>query len=216
MKNLFYFPEFLEWDDITFYSQIIEIGQEHENPNIRDLASMIIPNMTSFLNMIYYHLDIKNSSSYSANDIAFLKKIKTIIKSSGQFSKNLKNSNFVEQNTFIGSEKIPLSSYLDDKLISNFSYNIRAYKKKKPIYVKDKSGEIYELSEHPDRRYDWNERQIPLQYEYCYIPFLRFNGFSETEINELRSIFSPTNPESHHSNILEKKTINMHEYYTKN
>ena len=200
---------FLEWDDITFYSKIIEIGENHKNVNVQDLARMIIPNLNSFLNMVYSYLDIKNNKLYSTEDLEFLKKIKYLIKSDSQFSKKLRNFDFVKENTLLSTKDLSLSSQIDNKLITRFSFNVKAYKKKEPIYVRDKSGKIYELSKHPDRKCNWDEKRILLQSEYCYIPFLKLNGYSENDIDELGSMFSASNSEVHHSNVLEKKTVNM-------
>ena len=64
--------KFLEWDDIKLYSEILDIAENHEDKNIRDLATMLIPNMDSFLNMLYSHLQVKNGKDYNVEDKNFL------------------------------------------------------------------------------------------------------------------------------------------------
>ena len=70
-----------KWDEIKFYSEVLDIAEHHENQHMRDLATMIIPHMTAFLNLIYSHLKMyTKSQNYSPNDLDFLLKIKELIK----------------------------------------------------------------------------------------------------------------------------------------
>ena len=78
--NSFDLSLFKDWDDIKFYAQIIDIAKNHENNDIRDLAIMTIPNITSFLNMIYSHLEIyAQNRTYSDEDRQFLYELKSVI-----------------------------------------------------------------------------------------------------------------------------------------
>ena len=73
---------FEDWDDIKFYSQIIDVIKNHENSEVRDLAIMTLPNMTSFLNMIYSHLEMyAKNRNYSEEDKHFLCEVKSLIHS---------------------------------------------------------------------------------------------------------------------------------------
>lgn len=84
--------EYLEWDDIKLYSEILDIVEHHENANVRSLAIMTIPEMSAFLNMIYSHLQIHNRKNYySQDDKEFLKKVKYFITSQSESAKNLRN-----------------------------------------------------------------------------------------------------------------------------
>ena len=97
----------LEWDDIKLYSEIINIAETHPDSNVRDLATMTIPNMEAFLNMIYSHLDLKNRSKQdlSTQDLRFLQKVKSLIVSNSNLGKNLKNQNFTDENTIFFDER---------------------------------------------------------------------------------------------------------------
>lgn len=176
--------EFLKWDDITFYSQIIEIAENHEDSNIRSLATMTIPKLKPFLNMLYSHLDLRNNKTLSVDDLAFLRKIKHIIKSDDELSRNLRDPNFVLKNA-LEKENASPSSF--NEAFNDFSYVLRAYSKNAPIYVRAKNGKIYELSKHPERKCNWDERKVLLNYKFAYIPFLKFKGFSEKDIDNLRN-----------------------------
>ena len=191
----------LKWDDIKLYSEIINIAENHPDSNVRDLATMTIPNMEAFLNMIYSHLDLKNHSKQdlSTQDLKFLQKIKSLIISNSNLGKNLKNPNFTDENTIFFDE--PTSKVLqcklhsitptlknDPSLINTHLIFQRAYSSDEPIYIRDSNGKIYELSKHPKRKYDWNNISINSHSNFAYIPYLRLCGISENIISKLQNI----------------------------
>ena len=180
----------LEWDDIKLYSEIINIAETHPDSNVRDLATMTIPNMEAFLNMIYSHLDLKNRSKQdlSTQDLRFLQKIKS-----------LRNPNFTDENTIFFDEQnskvlqnqlhsIAPTLKNDTSLINTHLIFQRAYSPDEPIYIRDSNGKIYELSKHPKRKYDWNNISINSHSNFAYIPYLRSCGISENIISKLQNI----------------------------
>lgn len=182
---------FLEWDDIKFYSQILEIAENHEDSNVRLLATMTVPNMNEFLTMIYSHLGMyAKTKNYSAQDKQFLQKVKSLIKGNNSLSQNLKNPDFATANTLVFNPEKELPSsyeaYIDDGLIRSSSVKVKAYKPSEPIYIRDKNKKIYELSAHPDRKCDWDTRITYIKSKFAYIPFLKLHGMSDAQIEELR------------------------------
>ena len=171
--------EFLQWDDIRFYKNILDIAQNHENENIRALATMTIPNIDSFLNLIYSHLNVKNVKKYSQEDEDFLRELKSVLKGNTIFSKNLRNKNYAGNNILISEDT--------EKNIrtecESFEIPIYAYKKKEPIYVKDENGFVYELSEHPNRKYKWDQRITIVSAKFVVIPFLKYIGVHDDTIH---------------------------------
>lgn len=191
----------LKWDDIKLYSEIINIAENHPDSNVRDLATMTIPNMEAFLNMIYSHLDLKNHSKQdlSTQDLKFLQKIKSLIISNNNLGKNLKNPNFTDENTIFFDEQnskvlqcklhsITPTLKNDPSLINTHLIFQRAYSSDEPIYIRDSNGKIYELSKHPKRKYDWNNISINSHSNFAYIPYLRLCGISENIISKLQNI----------------------------
>ena len=191
----------LKWDDIKLYSEIINIAENHPDSNVRDLATMTIPNMEAFLNMIYSHLELINHSKQdlSTQDLKFLQKIKSLIISNSNLGKNLKNPNFTDENTIFFDE--PTSKVFqcklhsitptlknDPSLINTHLIFQRAYSSDEPIYIRDSNGKIYELSKHPKRKYDWNNISINSHSNFAYIPYLRLCGISENIISKLQNI----------------------------
>ena len=202
---------FLEWDDIKFYSEILDIAEYHETPDVRLLATMTIPKINEFLTMIYSHLNLYNEGQhYSIEDKKFLQNLKRLIKGNNALSENLRNPNFAMNNTLI----FPIDDNFHNQFINMFengfiktsTLKVKSYNPNEPIYIMGKDNKIYELSHHPDRKYDWNNRIKHIKYIYTYIPYLRFYGFSDDKINELAN-FS-ISPLSQNSNK-EFQKINM-------
>ena len=177
---------FKSWDDIKLFTVLLDIAENHENKNVRDLATMVIPTMDSLLNMLYSHFNIHSKKDFSKDDMKLLSKIKILIKSDSELSRNLKNKNFIGENTLINESGSLLPT---SKFISTFSYVLKAYKTKEPIYVKSKDGKIYELSKHPDRECDWQSKRTLIQAQYAYIPYLRLCGVSAEDINQVKLLF---------------------------
>lgn len=185
--------EFIKWDDIRLFENILSVAENHEDKNIRNLATMVIPTMESFLNLLYSHFNIHNTQEFNKHDKDFLKNIKRLITSDSNFAKNLRNPNFVFKNTVFNENEIQPSS---DANISSFSYKLSAYKKKEPIYIRDRNGKIYELSRHPERKCDWDKKSTTVQMQCAYLPYLRFNGVPNEEIDRIRTDFSNTKSKS--------------------
>lgn len=184
---------FLEWDDIKFYLEILDIAENHEDPNIRLLAAMTIPNMKNFLTMLHYQLNLHDKGqNYSEHDKQFLQKIKSLITGQDILSQNLRTPSFAMDNTLIFPQDKPLptsySIFLNDGLIHSSNVKVKAYNPKEPIYIRSANGKIYDLSHHPDRKCDWDTRISYINNVYAYVPFLRLNGVSDEQIGEMRDL----------------------------
>lgn len=187
--------DLLKLDDITLYSEILDIAESYPDANIRALATMAIPYMESFLNLIYSHLQIKNKNTenLSVNDIDFLKKIKKLIKSDTELANALKDKNYRNKNILFFDNRIYnyIESLPEDiqkrlnGLLINHTIHKKAYNINEPIYIYDSIGKMYELSNHPDRKYDWTNRSIDLQSCFTYIPYLKFHNIPDDIIMEL-------------------------------
>lgn len=186
----------LSLDDISLYSEIIDIAENHPDTNIRNLAVMTIPCMEAFFYLIYSHLQIKNKGigQLSISDIDFLKKIKRLIKSNSESANALKNKNFKDENTLFFNSDIldKLQSFPDSvKCILNNCISInhiykKAYDTNEPIYIYTSSDKnVYELTNHPNRKFDWNKKAIDFYSCFTYIPLLKYYGISDDIIKKL-------------------------------
>ena len=178
---------FVNFDEINLFSELLDIAKSHENTNVRDLATMIIPRLDAFLNIIYSHLQVYNKKhSYSDSDKTFLQKVKKIITDNDETSINLRDKNFLDDNIiFLLDDKNPILENRQD-LISSYNYCLNTYKISEPIYVRDIHGKIYELSKHPNRKCNWDKKQFLLHSNFVHVPFLRFNGITKDAIENLR------------------------------
>lgn len=175
--------KYIDFDEVLLYSELLDIAQNHENPNIRDLATMIIPNMYSFMNLMYSHLKLyTDNQQYSENDKSVLRKIKNVISSNSTISNNLRNNNFTYSNTIILPDDF--TSEYDIPLVKQRN-KINAYKTREPIYIRDNNGRIFELSNHPNKSQNWKNKSSQISLNYAFIPYLRFKGIPEKYIKEL-------------------------------
>lgn len=182
--------EFISWDELSFYSSLLDIAENSEDSNLRDLATLIIPSMSGFLTIIYSFLNMHNKSqSYSDDDKKFLQRIKELIKSNSILATNLKDTNFAANNIIYVPKDVPLADSNIKNLMSHFSYNLRTYKPSEPIYVRDKYGKIYELSSHPEVQDKISTDSRLLQTDFVSIPYLRFNGINNDTIDSLKSLY---------------------------
>ncbi len=179
--------KYIEFDEIMLYSELLDIAEKHSDSNIRLLATMIIPNMDSFLNLLYSHLKVySNKKDFSESDKEFLKRIKDLIKSDSELACNLKDKDFLNKNTLMFPEDVEFP--YDKDLLTDRTIKIKSYKKSELIYVKDSTGRIFELSNHPNRSYDWENKESYLHLRFAHIPYLRYKGLSEEEITHLKNI----------------------------
>ena len=204
----------LNWDDIKVYSEIIDIAQNHENGNIRKLATLVIPKLNGFLNFIYSCINLKSpQKQYTDSEKDFLRKVKKIIYGNNELSQNMKNQNFIAENTLYVEN--PSSEYNDEilqyflsnQLILKQNCKIKAYNPNNPIYIKNLDGKIYELSQHPKRKFDWKTRISYNKSLYTYIPYLKFKGVSDKEIELIKNKFQQLGQIGQNFNFTEHKCV---------
>lgn len=199
----------LDWDDIKLYSQILEIAENHEDKNIRQLATLTIPKLSGFLNTLYSFLNLKGKNNqYSESEKKLLIKVKQLICGNGELSQNLKNPDFVRDNTlFLENidDKNLDKNLLNQNILLRQDSKICAYNPKNPIYIKSSNGKIYDLAHHPERKCDWNTRTTTVQNIYTYIPYLKCCGLSEDKITTIKNMFNKSgqqfNPTPHNYTI---------------
>ena len=197
---------FLSWDEIKFNLELLDIAENHENPHIREMATMLIPRMDSFLNLIYSHLNMHSKShDFSENELDLLRKIKHLIKGNSELSKNLKKPNYAMDNIIFVPEGTMVFSDSGDSLTQSFYTKISAYNTNEPIYIRDSSGKIYELSHHPNRQCDWDKQEVILKSTFLIVPQLRLNGFTEEDISAYKKLL----PDANNPSIKNKNDVSI-------
>lgn len=181
--------EFLSWDDIRFYKEVFDIAEKHPDENIRDLATLVLPQFEAFLNTLYNLMDFKHfkADNYSKSDLQFLSRLKSLIASHSLVLKRLSSRNFARKNIIILTDS-PYEQTLNEKgLTSNFDYKFKAYNPNEPIYIQTHDGNYLDLANHPDRSHEWNSEKKQIHYSYAYIPYLKMQGIPDTTIEQIKN-----------------------------
>lgn len=174
-------------DYVSLYSEIFDIAEDCPDSNIRQLATLTIPKLDSFFNILYFHLDCKNTHSYSSEDLQFLSHIKSLLKGNSSLIRDLTNPDFLNDNIVFLTHS-PLKDDLSKRgLISSFSYKFKTYNPNEPVYVEDETSRFVELSNSPNSTIDLENSRKLFKYDFAYVPFLRFKGLSDTEISNIRA-----------------------------
>lgn len=190
--------EYLEWDDIKFYNNCLDIAEKCDNEAMKDIALMTIPTLDALINLTFSHLDLKNVKKISYKNLSredkeFVRRVKGLIIKDTDVCKKLRDREFYYKNRLICTDDEKIKQ-LRDKLGNKIEYSsacICAYKSNMPIYIKDESGKIYMLHEHPKRSIEWNNRKENLNVAFATIPKLKLDGYSDGEIEEIKSVFDP-------------------------
>ena len=188
--------EFIKWDDIAVYRELFDIAENHKDKNIRKLAILMIPRITSFLNLLYSLLDCKKSKNFAKEDTDFLLHLKSLIRENAELISDLSSPNFMNEN-IISLHSSPILNKLKKQgLVSTFDYTFKAYNPSEPVYALCTDGTLSELSQHPSKTRDWKNSTKILHYDFTYVPLLKIYGVPDETINQIKS-----------ASTLEKKII---------
>lgn len=181
-----------EFNDFTFWLNVIDVAQNSQDEELVELAKLILPNINKSMLMAYKCFNIKDKNKKLSNEEkTFLKKLKSIFKDDDELLSVLEQESYALNNVAIFSDynnqEMQDESY---KKYSNLSQNvyrnqqpvrINYYKKSEPIYVKDKDGKIYELSEHPKAKRDWSKESEDVSI--CFVPITMAKNLTKEERN---------------------------------
>ena len=145
------------------------------------------------------------SHDFSENELDLLRKIKHLIKGNSELSKNLKKPNYAMDNIIFVPEGTMVFSDSGDSLTQSFYTKISAYNTNEPIYIRDSSGKIYELSHHPNRQCDWDKQEVILKSTFLIVPQLRLNGFTEEDISAYKKLL----PDANNPSIKNKNDVSI-------
>ena len=199
--------EFKAWDDTRFYSEVINIAQNHPDSEIRELAICCLPSLTGLTNFVFeaYDLDHKKSedelTDFQRN---FFEQVKWLVKCDSPLHRTLlkkNNDNIVFLDAKCKSDVHKIIDELEkagikkSKLYSliSWSQTRSVYDPQEPIYLQNSSGEILPLQSYMSFFNTKNDIQVdgilafPMQ--------MRENGFSTREIEVIQNRFRSYNSE---------------------
>lgn len=188
-----------KFNDLTFYSEVINIAENSSDTNMREFATLVLPSLNSLMDFIYSSLNMtkeSKKSDFSQEELDFITKIKYLIHSNSKLSTNLKDKNFFNLNSVYcrDSQKIKELTEKWQSFVHSNSLTVKAYKCTDPIYIKDKTGKIFTLDNHPNRTCDWKEKSETITCAFAFIPELRLNGVDEITIQEIINDFNGFKP----------------------
>lgn len=181
--------EFLNWDDIRFYKEVLDIAESHPNQSIRELATIVLPQFEAFLTTIYSLMDYKSmdTKNISKSDLEFLSKIKSLIENRSLVIKRLSSNDFAKENIIVLTGS-PYESALNNQgLTSSFDYAFKEYSHKEPIYIQTTDGNYTDLANHPNRSYNWSSQPTQIHYSFAYVPYLKMNGLTAKTIAQIKN-----------------------------
>lgn len=197
--------EFKNWDDTRYYNEVINIAQNHPDPEIRELAIMCLPSLKGLTNFLFeaYDLDhIKSEDELTDSQKEVFYNVRRLVKEENLLHRRLLEKNDVEfvyldaenendiQLIFDELEQAGISRKKLDSMIS-WRKDIVLYNKKEPIKLKNKLDEIYLLEDYIRFNDEIDNKTVngilalPMQ--------MRENGFSELEITRVQERFKKYN-----------------------
>lgn len=170
--------EYLSWDDLKFYNELLDVAEFSSNPTLRTLSSFIVPNLNALMNMTFSILDLKHTekSGLSIQDRNFISRIHSYIHSNSEVSKNLKDPNFFEKiiKYSIDPKQIEKKKSGEKSPYQFFnSQTITGYNTKNPIYIRNSDGKIYTIDNLPNREFKVPTEKEEIPVIFTLVPLLK-------------------------------------------
>lgn len=160
--------QFLGWNDLRYYNQLIEIAMGYGDETVRKIAIACLPNIEGLCSLAIEMLNPKNTDpkTYTSTDLEFLKNVKAIMKEDHPLHNILLSGAtkdyliLLDANTHQEVADVLQSlrnqgvSEQELSSIITWCEKIKKYNADEPIYIRGKNGEIFTLDEHPDLSID--------------------------------------------------------------
>ena len=207
--------DYLAWDDITFYNNLISFIKPQQKPSdektsskkkpksqaLQEFGAIILPPMFSLINMSYSLLANTNNTTststinLSSKDIEYINNMHNIISGSTDIDKKLRSDKFKTDNAFVETnpEKIAYLQTLNIPEIIISSKTVKLYKPSEPIFVYDKQGKIYTLDSHPESPLAQYPSQETIYSAFTLKPLLELHNISKEQQDFILSNFSSKN-----------------------
>ena len=204
------------FDEVKLYNIILDVAENSKNQYMRELAIMLIPRLSIFMDMISDRVlaqsdGTNNKKIYTQEEKMLIKKLRRLAVEKSESAKRIRNGKtFIENTIMVGGEqKIYEAKSKYPEAFKMSTSMIRGYDKANTIYVKDEFGNIWPLEKHPNRTINWDNAYETINVAFCFIPVLKMNGWTDVQIENLRKNIKPIEykPVSN-----TKKSISMQSY----
>ena len=170
---------FRSFDEIKMYSNILNIAQNAENDFLKQVTTMMLPEIRVFMDMIADMLENSNQqkkleSSPSNNaEQKIVEQIYSIIHKDNDLLRRIKNRNYLRENVIIVKDVPPevIETY-GENIFTHSRKKIRIYDESEPLFFLDSNGEIKKIENHSKCPNDLNLGYEYVDVYYCIIPEL--------------------------------------------
>lgn len=173
--------EYLSWDDLRFYNELLDVAEFSENDSLKQLATFIIPNLDTFMIMTFTMLDLKHTvvKKLSQRDRELVYRIHDLITNDAPFAKNLKDPdyfNHIVKYTMDPEQihKLKMDTSANKNIIFN-AQTLTGYKTSEPIYIRNSDGKIYTIDQLPNRTFDISTFPEQISVAFVLLPLLKQN-----------------------------------------
>lgn len=166
--------KFLEWDDLKYYNELIDIAMTAKDPNIVAIATACIPTREALCTLAIETLNPKETppEAYTEEDLKFIKNVQNILQTSHPLHDKLVEGvartclvtleAISEEDLENVLESLRKKGFSEEELSAIITWNARInkYNFAETIYVKDKEGNIVPLQDHPELSIDLSSTNI--------------------------------------------------------
>lgn len=166
--------EWLSWNDLNFFDQLLDIAEFSENASLRKATSFAIPGLDGLFDMSVKMLSLKeNNKKLSKFDKKFLQRLHRYLTTKGELIDNLKDFDYWDKcikftTNYDNIKKLSSSSIP----IEYYSHKIVGYNLKEPIYFETHDGQIFSYDSLPNRPNAVSSKTVSSGVAFCVLPFL--------------------------------------------
>lgn len=193
--------EFLDWNDLKYYNELIDIAMHSEDENMQRIATACLPSKEGLCSLAIEILNPRHTdpSTYTDEDRLFLQNIKDILKKDHPLYDRLEEKNVRTCLRILNATRIDEVERVLQNLrkqgltsqelagITTWDETVKKYNFNETIFVRDKEGNIFPLQHHPELSIDLSPIHIS---GALFIPSkLRRLGVPEAKIDLIQKEF---------------------------
>lgn len=187
--------EFISWNDIRYYNEIMSIIESTENQEMKELAIMCLPNKEGLINLAIEMIDKDNLEDYEKE---FISRVKRESKEEGDLSDELRKSIVYLDTRDIEEIELVLEKLkqkgISEEAISSikiWNNSVNVYNPDEPIFIQGRDGNVYTLDKHPDLSIDLSPRELHSALVYPHK--MKREGINGSEIENILEEFEEYN-----------------------